>query len=230
VLNNNDGNSNLQLINPATEQLSTPLSYAAPYVYGANSGRGYDDVVFDGRKVFLSYTNPANPGDPVVQELLNGTAPFGKLETGNILSLGDQGTNLVTGKLETLPMTDPDSLKLLPNGDLLLTGEADGAYIFIKDPGTTHQSASFVKLPSGFTPDDAIMPTAVSGTFYISNQGANNVISAHLTGLNTNDLYADIASKNELVQIDPKTGAVTTLLTDLNAPHGLLFVPDTTHA
>ena len=77
VLNNNDGNANLQLINPATGQLSTPMDYAAPYVYGAGSTRDYDDVVFDGGRVFFSYTNLANPGDPVIQELTNGTAPFG---------------------------------------------------------------------------------------------------------------------------------------------------------
>jgi hypothetical protein len=228
VLNNNDGDATLQLINPATTQISAPLSYAPPYVYGTNSGRGYDDVVFKGQNVFLSYTNPANPGDPVVQELVNGTAPFGKLETTNILGLGDTGTNLVTGQLQTLPMTDPDSLKLLPDGSLLLTGEADHAYIFIKDPGTTHQTMSFVQLPATDTPDDAIMPTATSGTFYLSNQGANDVLRVQVTDLNTHDLYADITSQNELAQIDPTTGAVTPILTGLSSPHGLTFVPTAT--
>ena len=231
VLNNNDANANLQLINPATEQLSAPMYYAAPYVYGANSSRGYDDVVFDGDRVFLSYTNPANPGDPVIQEMVNGTAPFGKLETVNIVDYGDEGTNLVTGKLAPLPVTDPDSLKLLPNGDLLLTGEADHSYIFVKDPGTAAQSLSFVTLPAGDIPDDAIMPATSAGTFYISNQGGNDIVSAYVTGLNKNDLYADISNggtgpnANELVQIDPRTGKVTPVLTGLDDPHGLTFVP-----
>jgi hypothetical protein len=90
-------------------------------VYGANSGRGFDDVVFDGNRVFLSETNPANTGDPVIVQLLNGQAPFGTPQTTGILSSGDTGTNLVTGQTnQPLPITDPDSLKLLPNGDLLL--------------------------------------------------------------------------------------------------------------
>ena len=93
-----------------------------------------------------------------------------------------------------------------------------------------HGSADrFLKLPAGFVGDDAIMPT--SRTFYI--QGANDVIRL-MSGLNTNDLYADITSKNELVQIDPTTGKVTTV-SGLNSPHGLDFVPDastsaTTHS
>ena len=182
-------------------------------------------MVFDGNRVFMSETNPANPGDPVIVELLNGEAPIGTLETQGILSLGDTGTNLVTGQTnQTLPMTDPDSLKLLPNGDLLLTGEADGAYIFVKDPGTTQQTESFVQLPAGFVGDDAIMPNATAGTFYISNQGGNDIIRVSVTGLNTNDLYADIASKNELVQIDPTTGKITPIVTGLSNPHGLAFV------
>jgi hypothetical protein len=82
-----------------------------------------------------------------------------------------------------------------------------------------------VTLPAGNIPDDAIMPTSTSGTFYISNQGGNDVISVQVTGLNTNDLYADIANQNELVQIDPKTGAITPIVTGLNNPHGLEFVP-----
>jgi hypothetical protein len=229
ALLNNDGNSQLVLIDPATNQLSAPLSYAAPYVYGANSTRGFDDVVFDGNKVFLSETNPANPGDPVVVRLTNGNAPFGQLETTNVLSFGDMGINRVTGTLETLPITDPDSLKLLPDGSLLLTGEADGAFVFISHPGTAQQAASFVNLPTGFVPDDAIMPTSSSGMFFISNQGANDIVKVQVKGLNTHDLYADITSKNELVQIDPNTGKVTTLLSGLSSPHGLLFQP-TAHA
>ncbi|HEY2528813.1 MAG TPA: hypothetical protein VGJ20_12840 [Xanthobacteraceae bacterium] len=229
VLNNNDANATLQFINPATQQISAPLTYGSGYVYGPNSTRGFDDVVFDGNRVFLSETNPANPGDPVIVQLLNGRAPFGTLQITGILSFGDTGTNLVTGQTnQLLPITDPDSLKLLPNGELLLTGEADGAYIFVKNPGTTHQTESFVTLPTGDVPDDAIMPSSRSGTFYISNQGGNDIISVEVSGLNTKDLYADITAgpdANELVQIDPRTGVVTPVVTGLNDPHGLAFVP-----
>ena len=91
----------------------------------------------------------------------------------------------------------------MPNGSLVLTGEADHSVVFINDPGQADQNASFYTLPAGDTPDDAIVPTATSGTFIIGNQGANDVVSVRVTGLE-----------------------VTALLSGLNAPHGLAFVPD----
>jgi hypothetical protein len=105
ALQNNDGNSTLTLINPITHAVSAPLSYESPSLT-----RGYDDVAFDGSKVFLSYTNPASPSDPVVQQLNQGHHPTGMLTTKNILVNGQTGTN-----------SDTDSLKTTPNGDLVLT-------------------------------------------------------------------------------------------------------------
>jgi len=226
ALQNQDANATITFIDPATQQVSAPLSYAPPYPYGDASTRGFDDVAFNGKSVFLSETNPANPGDPVIVKLTNGTAPIGPLETTSILRLGDTGKNLVTGETnQALPVTDPDSLKTLPDGSLILTGEDDKAFTIVQNPGTTQQTASFVTLPgSSASPDDAIIPTATSGTFYVSNQGNNNVIAAKVTGLDKNDIYTSVGTSVD--QVDPRTGVVTPLITGLNAAHGLLFAPD----
>ena len=228
VLQNQDGNSSLTIINPATNQVSAPLIYGSGYVYGANSSRGFDDVAFNHGKVFLSETNPAGAGDPVVLQLTNGNGPFGTLETNPILRLGDTGTNLATGQTnQALPVNDPDSLKTLPDGSLILTSEKDAAFTFIHHPGTAKQTESFINLPAGSgTPDDAIMPTASSGTFYVSSITSNEVLKLAVTGLNVHDLYASVGTNID--QIDLKTGAVTTLATTgLTGAHGLLFEPST---
>ena len=107
ALQNQDGNSTLSLINPLTHHVSHPLMYASPpYVYGSNSSRGYDDVAFLDGKVYLSYTNPVKPTDPVLQELNNGNNPSGTLTTTNILRASQTG----------IPVPDIDSLKSTPNG------------------------------------------------------------------------------------------------------------------
>jgi hypothetical protein len=225
ALQNQDANSTLTLIDPATNQVSSQLTYGSGYTYGASSTRGFDDVAFDHGKVFLSETNPSS-GDPVVVQLLNGNAPFGTLLTQSILRQGDTGTNLATGETnQPLPVSDPDSLKTLSDGSLILTSEKDAAFTFIKHPGTTDQSMSFIKLPSGSgTPDDAIIPTASSGTFYISETTGNQVLAVKVTDLNVHDLYASVGANFD--QIDLSTGAVTTLATGLTGAHGLAFVPD----
>lgn len=227
ALKNQDANSQLYLIDPATNQVSGPLSYGAPYVSGANSSRGYDDVAFDHGKVFLSYTNPTTIGDPVVQLLDNGNDPSGTLHTTSILRLGDTGTNLVTGQVnQPLPLADPDSLKTLSNGSLILTSDHDASLTIIAHPGTAQQSASFITLPAGSSGlDDAIVPTATSGTFLISNAGANDVLKVAVTGLNTNDIYVAVGSDNAIDQLDTKTGALTPVITGLNSPHGMMFIP-----
>ena len=124
ALQNNDGNATLSLINPATGTVTGPLKYASPpYIYGPSSGRGYDDVAFLNGKVYLSYTNPVNPTDSVLQILNQGNNPSGVLTTTSIL------TAQQTNPLFTSPNPNPpdiDSLKSTPNGELVLTSEGDG--------------------------------------------------------------------------------------------------------
>ena len=232
ALQNQDGNSTLTLINPKTHAMSAPLSFA-----NSSATRGYDDVVFEGNKVFLSYTNPVNPGDPTLVELVQGDHPTGVLTTNTVLSFGAKGLDTVTGKMAIVPQTDPDSLKLAPNGDLLLTSGADGTIIDISKAGTAQQSVSFTNVagvPNGKAGlDDVIKPDAPSGTFTLTDTATNKVYSFHATGLNTNDYYASVGSLKAFGLVDPTTGAFTALLSADNAPgfnfsspHGVSFVAD----
>jgi predicted secreted protein len=234
ALQNQDGNSTISIIDPKSGRVTGPLGFANP-----SGTRGYDDVVFKGNKVFLSYTNPATVGDPTLVELVNGDRPTGTLVTSTVLAFGATGFDTVTGKTETIPQTDPDSLKLAPNGDLLLTGGADGTIIDVQNPGSATQAVAFTtvidpatgKAASGL--DDVIKPGATSGTFYLTDTATNEIYSFHATGLNTNDYYASVSSLKSFGQVDPTTGAFTALVDAGNAPgmnfsspHGVAFVPD----
>ena len=106
ALQNQDGNSKLAIIDPVTQSVSH-FSYKNP-----SASRGYDDVVFENGKVFLSYTNPpGTSGDPVLVELTNGNEPSGLLTTTTVLTDGIKGINTATGTLQSVPITDPDSLQ-----------------------------------------------------------------------------------------------------------------------
>lgn len=107
ALQNTDGNSTLTTINSTTNATQLYL-YGSSYTNGAN--RGFDGVAFSNGTTFFSETNPASPTDPILLALTNSlaTAPL-----------------QLTGLLNAGPITDPDSLVLMPNGDLAVTGEAD---------------------------------------------------------------------------------------------------------
>jgi hypothetical protein len=142
----------------------------------------------------------------------------------------------MTDKTELVPQNDPDSLKLAPNGDLLLTSGADGAIIDVKHAGTAQQSVSFTPIAgvgANAGLDDVIKPDAKSGTFVLADTATDKVYSFHATGLNTDDYYASVGSLKAFGQVDPATGAFTPLLSSDNAPgfnfsspHGVSFTPD----
>jgi len=118
AMQNQDGNSTLTLIERDGD-VDGPLPYAVP-----TATRGYDDAAFRGNDVFVSYTNPAAPTDPTIQLLQNGSNP---IAVTPVLLMGATGTNLATGQTnQSTTQNDPDSLKLTPTGDLMLTSGDDG--------------------------------------------------------------------------------------------------------
>jgi hypothetical protein len=236
ALQNNDGNSTLSIINPTTNTVSSALTYQSP-----NSGRGYDDVAFLGGKVYMSYTNPGSPTDPVLQVLTNANAnnPTGPLTTATILT-AQQG-----GLTSSANEPDIDSLKSTPNGALVLTTEGDGppapgcsptcdpvgAFTLIKNPGTASQTVTTVAVTSAGNNvkgiDDVIFPGATSGWLYVAETGsANKIDKVWLSGLDPNMAIVAIGGLSEVALVDPTSGDVgTVLLSGVSSPHGMDFVP-----
>lgn len=171
ALQNQDGNPKLTLIDPKTGITpESPLHYKV-----TSSTRGYDDVVFRDRQIFLSYTKPASPTDATIQRLENRKSP---LIVSPVLTMGATGTNLVTGaKDQPTSQNDPDSLKLTPGGQLMLTSGDDGQLIFVLNPQSEHPKVAFVSLTdsshaavSGLA--DALFATSNAGTIYLTETGS----------------------------------------------------------
>ena len=222
ALQNNDGNSALTVINPATNA-TTAYTYGSTYTNVSN--RGFDDVEFLNGVAYLSETNPTSGTDPVIVEL---TTPLASpLQVAGILNSTFTGTNRATGTQASTTITDSDSLILDPSGDLVLTGEADQEIVFVHNPGAANQTESFVGLlgTNGQTisglPDDTVFATAASGTFYLADTGANTVYALTASGLAKGSVYIDVG--NEFGELDTTTGIVTPLFTGVS-PHGVVFV------
>jgi hypothetical protein len=226
ALQNQDGNSTMSLINPKAHTVSGPIPYAV-----ASATQGYDDVVFRFDQVFLSYTNPVAPTDPTIQLLENGSNP---LAVTPVLLKGATGTNLATGQPnQPTTQNDPDSLKLTPTGDLMLSSGDDGQLIFVEKPGRPDQSVSFLQLLDPSTGlavsglDDAVFATATKGTFYLADTNNNRILKIEVDHVPVGSLFASVGSLNELAVVDIHTGLTTPLVSNLSGPHGLEFVPNT---
>jgi hypothetical protein len=231
ALQNNDANATLSIINPTTQTVSGPLRYGPPYIYTTPGplARGYDDVAFLNGKVYLSYTNPVNPTDPVLQILNNGNNPTGTLTT----------TSILTASQTKIAVPDIDSLKGTPNGELVLTSEGDGAgtgnpiatFSLIANPGAANQTVTNVPVTDtkgnpAEAMDDVLFPGVTQGTLFVTDTGTNKVYDVKLTGLDPNSPIISLGSFGEVATVNPLTGVVETpLLTGLSAPHGLDFIP-----
>jgi hypothetical protein len=223
ALQNQDGNSTLSLIDPKEHTVTGPISYAVQ-----SSAQGYDDVVFRGDQVFLSYTNPVGPTSPTIQLLQNESDP---LVVTPILLMDATGTNLATGQPnQPTTQNDPDSLKLTPTGDLVLSSGDDGQLIFVEKPGSPDQSVSFLQLLDPSTGlavsglDDAVFATAEKGTFYLADTSNNRILKIDVDRVPVGSLFASVGSLNELTVVDLHTGRANPLVGNLNGPHGLEFV------
>jgi hypothetical protein len=224
ALQNQDGNSTLSVIDPKKRTVTGPIPYAV-----TSGTHGYDDVVFRVDQVFLSYTNPASPTDPIIQLLQNGSDP---LVVTPLVLRGTNGTNLATGQTnQPTSQNDPDSLKLTPTGDLMLSSGDDGQLLFVGQPGTTNQTVSFLTLLDPSTGlavsglDDAVFATARQGTFYLADTNNNRILKIEVDRVPVGSLFASIGSLNELAVVDIHTGLTTPLVAHLSGPHGLEFVP-----
>lgn len=229
AMQNQDGNSTLTLIEREGE-VEGPIPYAV-----TSATNGVDDAAFRGDQVFVSYTNPAAPTDPTIQLVKNGSNP---IVLTPVLTMGATGTNLATGQTgQPTAQNDPDSLKLTPAGDLMLTSGDDGQLIFVHDPGTPSQKVSFLTLldpisgaalAPGSGLDDAVIATSERATFFVTDTGNNRVLRIKVDEIPVGSLFAAVGGKlQEFGVVNRHTGKVYPVVSNLNAPHGVAFVPNT---
>jgi sugar lactone lactonase YvrE len=113
----------------------------------------------------------------------------------------------------------------------MLSSGGDGQLIFVQDPGMRDESVSFLQLTdstgkavSGL--DDAVWTLTPKGTFYVSDTNNNRVLKVEVSNLAPSSLYASVGNLNTVGNVDLDTGVVRPFITNVNAPHGLIFVPD----
>jgi len=224
ALQNEDGNPNLVIINPATHQQKQ-------YTFGPTPhGGGYDDIVFRGCSVYISASNPANnpnTGPAIVIARLFGNM----VEVEPVLAGQATATNLLTDATVQLNLQDPDSMTTDPLGNIVLDSQADQQIIIVSNPGTAKQTALQLPLTihtdSGTTPvqvDDTNFTTSSEGFILISDKTLNNVYKLTRQAFPPNVAFTAANSAATVGTLDFNTGVITPVVTGLGNPGGLVFV------
>jgi hypothetical protein len=233
ALQNEDASATLVIIDPKSGKQKTVIVGTGPH------GGGYDDLVFDGDSVFISASNPSTNTKPGIARLkLNGK----KVKLTGVINDDASATDVTTGNTVTLNLTDPDSLMLDPFGELLLDSQGDGELVIVQHPGRKCQKVLVVPLRSeaggqtvgNTTADDTVFADSAEGTLLVADKGGEAVYSITAPYFAPGAAYSAIVATATpggstvaafVGQTDLTTGFVTPILSGLQNPGGMAFIP-----
>jgi hypothetical protein len=222
VMCNEDGNPRMYIIDPSS---STPTQITLPKT---PHGGGFDDIQFAGGNAFIDASNPTldSAGKNVFPALYTVTISGTNASITPVLKGGATGTTLnppITSI--TMPLTDPDSMMIDPQGDLVLDSQGDMQLLFIHNPGTSSQS---IKVLSVGTPvDDTVWPTSSKGCMIIADN-ASSVYSVcsdvWVTGTPLTSAPNDSTIISFVGTVNVGNGLITPVIIGMNNPHGMAFI------
>ena len=215
AIQNEDGNPNLVLINPATLTAAAPLSFSA-----TPHGGGYDDVAFGQNGAYISASAPtASPN--TAPAIVSATISGGVVNVTGVLN-GDATATVINGGGTTkLNLQDPDSLTFAPNGALVLDSQSDQQLVFVNGLANPSQAVSVLNLPS--TVDDTAFAAGGRQRMLFTDRGSGIVYE--LTGVfGAGQAVSAADTLSQIVSVDLSSGAFTPLVEGLNGPHGEVFL------
>lgn len=222
---NEDANARIMTINPSTDAI---VQYQFPK---APHGGGYDDMAFLNGMAFIAASNPTlntagiNTAPAVDKiELKNGKAILTPILQGNATA-----TDLTTNQQVTLNLTDPDSMSIDNQGNLVQDSQADSELIFLHNPGTSKQTVS--RLLVGTQVDDTIWIPSSEGSMLVVDGKANVTykVTVDKKDFTRGTVYTEAASDAPVASfvgtLDTKTGTISPVIIGLKSPTGLAFLP-----
>lgn len=223
ALQNEDANANLVIID-------TQSHIQELYTFGpAAHGGGYDDMVFQGCKVYISASNPANnpnTGPAIVSAHLQGNL----VAVEPVLAGEASAIDIPTDATIQLNLQDPDSMTLDPLGNIVLDSQGDQELIIVSHPGPNQR---VLRLPLSYlasgvsTPvetDDTAFVTSTQGFILFADKGLNTVYKLSKNAFVPGTAFTAADGGPFVGTLDLTTGVVTPIVTGLKGPGGMMFV------
>ncbi len=218
AMQNEDGNPNLVIINPANGSKKV-------YTFGPTPhGGGYDDIAFQGDDAYFSASNPAhNPNSypAIVRAELVGS----KINVTPVLLGTATATNIPTDTPVTLNLQDPDSMAFDPLGDLVLDSQADAELIILHHPGAVDQTVYHLGLTLKGAPvqiDDTVWATQTHGVILVSDRDGETIYAISKDIFSPGAAYS--ATPTSVGRLNMDTGVITNVVTGMVSPHGMAFI------
>lgn len=223
VMCDEDGNPRLFTIDPAASTATQITLPSQPW------GGGFDDIQFVNGVAYSDASSPTlnsagkNPFPALYKITVSGT----KATLTKVLAGQPKATTInLPATSTTLNLTDPDSMEISPQGDLVLTSQGDSEMLFIHNVGTPQQKVSVLTV--GTQIDDTAWPSSSKGCLIVADN-ASGVYSVCSSIWVPGTAYS--ASPNDATVIsfvgslNLTTGLITPVIVGIANPHGMGFIP-----
>ncbi len=232
---NEDSNSAFNLIDPATGNVTTYTYNPNPAVSGNG---GTDSIAVSGGQIYVSHSNPNDTMQPTayIVTLDNST------RTANLAPFfynNSKATNVTTGMIVQLALTDPDTNYIMPStspsfaGNLATISQADGLIVFatLQTTPVLNVLAVTDNKPGNVPPIDGLaVTTSDHGTLYVVDASAGTIQALDTTGYPAGTVFVGEPNDNGnpiIGTLDLTSGKITPFGNTFASPKGLLFVPAT---
>ncbi len=223
VMCNEDGAPRLYTIDPAGTAVKKYSLPPTPH------GGGFDDIQFTNGLALIDASNPSlnSGGNNVFPALYKVQLSGSKALLTSVLKGNAKALTLnVPVTTQTLNLTDPDSMMIDPQGDLVLDDQGDNQLLFIRNVGTPSQQVKVLSV--GTQVDDSAWATSSKGCLLVAdgNVGIYSVCSSvWVPGTVYTAAPNDFTVIGFIGTINMANGAITPVIVGIANPHGMAFVP-----
>ncbi len=223
VMCDEDGNPRLYTIDTSS---STPTPITLP---PTPHGGGFDDIQFVNGIAVIDASNPTlNKAGTNVFPALYKVTLSGTHATLTKVLMADAKATTITPPVSTvtLNLTDPDSMMIDPQGNLVLDSQGDSEMLWIKNVGTPQQSVSVLSV--GTQVDDSVFPSSSKGCVLVAD-GSSGVYSICSHVWIPGSAYTGAPNDSGVIgfvgTLNLSSGMIMPIVVGIANPHGMAFLP-----
>lgn len=223
-LQNEDANPNLVVIDLKSGHQKLYTFPPTPH------GGGYDDIVVQHGNVFLTASNPNQPGGiNIFPALVRATLHDDMVVLDPVLYGNANAVDIPTGATVSLNLSDPDSLTVDPRGNIVLDSQADAELLFIRNASSSQMVVGRLNITTAAGPttlDDTAFAPHGHTFLLFSDVGGDTIyrIDSPQFGFEPGTAYSTSDTAGIVGVLNLDNGVLTPIATGFSSTRGMIFV------